>query len=405
VRVLISGASIAGPTAAYWICRAGHSVTVIEHAPGPRTAGGHAVDLFSPALNILDQMGVLSEVLAKETGTTSGTFSAPGLKRPVEADIERFVHTIAERHVEIMRDDLSAILTAATSNDVEYLFGDSVTALSPDTGQISFEHAPPRTFDVIIGADGLHSNVRRLLLGPEEQFSSFLGAYLAVFSLTKMLGLDRRIVAYLDVGRLAATYSARHLHDARAIFLFRTERPLVYDRHDVPGQKNLLRDAFTGLDAQVDRWLEELEQTDAFYFDAITQLSLDTWSRGRVTLVGDAGYCPGAVVGGSTSLAIVGAYVLAGELAQAGNDYARAFSATEREMLAYVRGSRSLARHTARILIPANRAQVWTLIQGTRLVSHLPPVLARAAAGFSNQGLRLADSMKLKDYPWPPDLG
>ncbi|MBT8162406.1 MULTISPECIES: FAD-dependent monooxygenase [Arthrobacter] len=398
MRVLISGASIAGPTAAYWLCRAGHSVTVIERASGPRTTGGHAVDLFTPALNILDRMGVLSEVLARDTGTTSGIFFAPGLKRPLKADIERFIHAISEHHVEIMRDDLSAILTAATGNDVEYLFGDTITALSPDTGEVSFDHAPPRTFDAIIGADGLHSNVRRLVFGAEEQFSSFLGANLAVFSLPKVLGLDRRILAYLDVGRLAATYSARHLSDARALFLFRTESPAAYDRHDVPAQKNLLRAAFTGLDSQVDRWLEELQNTEAFYFDAITQLSLDTWSRGRVTLVGDAGYCPGAVVGGSTSLAIVGAYVLAGELTQASNDYIRAFAAAEREMLAYVQGSRSLARHTARILVPANQAQVWALVHGTRLISRLPAPLARAAARFSNQGLRLADSMKLKDY-------
>lgn len=398
MRILISGVSIAGPTAAYWLAKYGHSVTVVERAPEPRKTGGHAVDLFSPALNVMEQMGVLAQVQAKATGTNRGTFFVPRSKRGVEANIEKFVNAGSDRHVEIMRDDLSEILTAASEGDVEYIFGDSITAVSPHTGEVRFENASPAMFDVIIGADGVHSNVRRLVFGEEEQFSSFLGAYLAVFSLPNYLRLEGRILAFLDVGRLAATYGAKHLNDARALFLFRATQPLAYDRHDVPGQKELLREVFRGLDSNVDRWLEELDTTTAFYFDAITQVAMDTWSRGRVTLVGDAGYCPGAVVGGSTSLAIVGAYVLAGELAEAGRHYEEAFSATEREMAGYVQASRTLARHAAQILIPANRAQIWALIQGTRLISHLPIGLTRALARRWNGGLRLAESMMIKDY-------
>lgn len=122
-------------------------------------------------------------------------------------------------------------------------------------------------------------------------------------------------------------YGARHLGDARALFLFRSERELDYHHRDAPRQKELLRGAFDGLHADVDRWLDELDRTPAFYFDSIAQLRMDTWSRGRVTLVGDAGYCPGPAVGGGgggTSLAVVGAYVLAGELARAGGDHERA---------------------------------------------------------------------------------
>lgn len=398
MRILVSGASIAGPTVAYWLSRHGHSVTVVERAPEPRKAGGHAVDLYRPALEVLDRMGVLNQVQAKATGTNRGTFFVPRSKRGLEANIEKFVNAGSDRHVEIMRDDLSEILTASTEGDVKYIFGDSITFVSPITGEVRFEHAAPAVFDLIIGADGVHSNVRRIVFGEEETFSSFLGAYLAVFSLPNYLRLDGRILACLDVGRLAATYGARTTDDARALFLFRARQPLAYDRHDLPQQKELVRTAFAGLDSRVDRWLEELEGATAFYFDAITQLSMDTWTRGRVTLVGDAGYCPGAVVGGSTSLAVVGAYVLAGELAEAGGHYEQAFSATEHEMGAYVRASRSLARQAAQILIPANRAQVWALVQGTRLVSHLPAGLTRAAARRWNRGLRLAESMTIRDY-------
>ena len=120
--------------------------------------------------------------------------------------------------------------------------------------------------------------------------------------------------------------------------------PLDYDHRDVPRQKDQLRAAFSGMSAEVDRWLDEVERTPTFYFDAITQLELTSWSRGRVTLVGDAGYCPGPAVGGSTSLAVYGAYVLAGEIASARGDHAAAFAGYEATMAEPVLGSRALGQ-------------------------------------------------------------
>ncbi|WIX91288.1 FAD-dependent monooxygenase [Amycolatopsis sp. DG1A-15b] len=397
MRILISGASIAGPVLAYWLTRHGFDVTVVERAPALRKTGGHAVDLFRPAMDITERMGVLPRVEALATGTTRMTVHREGSHRPIRVDLAKVFQATSDRHVEVMRDDLSEIYYDAGRDDVEYLFGDSITGISPD-GEVTFEHARARRFDLVVGADGLHSNVRRLVFGEEAGLTTFIGAYLAVLSLPDARGLDGEAVTHLGAGRTASIYSARHLDEARAVFLFRREEPLDYHHRDVPRQKELLREAFAGMHPQVDGWLAGLDGAGPFYFDSITQLRLDTWSRGRVTLVGDAGYCPGPAVGGSTSLAVLGAYVLAGELAAANGDHERAFAAYEREMGELVRRSRAFAAGAARSLIPASRAGVWALARGGQLVSALPAGVTRAIAKLNTGGVRMHDAMQVKDY-------
>lgn len=397
MRILISGASISGPVLGYWLTRYGFDVTVVERAPALRKTGGHAVDLFRPAMEISEKMGVLPRIEALATGTDTGTIYREGARRPVRVDFTKAVGAASDRHVEIMRDDLSEAYYDAGRDRVEYLFGDSITAISAD-GEVIFEHTAPRRYDVVIGADGLHSNVRRLVFGEDAGRTQFLGGYLAVLSAPKTLAREKEMVIHVGVGRLAGIYTAQPLDDARVLFMFRSKEELEYDYRDALRQKELLRAGFAGMDATVDGWLEELDRAPTFYFDSITQLTLDSWSRGRVTLVGDAGYCPGPAVGGSTSIAVLGAYVLAGELAQANGDYAQAFAAYERQMIDPVRRSRAFARTVAKSLVPGSTAGVWALTRGAQLISMLPAGLTKALARLNAKGVRLYDSMQYKDY-------
>lgn len=397
MRILISGASVAGPVLAYWLSRYGFDVTVVERAPTLRKTGGHAVDLFRPAMEISAKMGVLPRIEALATGTTRLALYREGRPRAANIDLTKIYAASSDRHVEIMRDDLSEIYYDAARDDVEYLFGDSITEIEHD-GTVAFERSEARTFDVIVGADGLHSNVRRLTFGEEAGLTRFLGGYLSVLSAPKALVRAGEMVGHVGVGRFAGIYTADHLDDARVVFLFRRREEPDYDHRDVLRQKELLRDAFTGMHDQVDGWLAEIERTPTFYFDSITQLRTDRWSRRRVTLVGDAGYCPGPAVGGSTSLAVLGAYVLAGELARADGDHLRAFAAYELQMREPVHRSRSFARGAATGIIPGSRAGVWALTRGAQLISAMPGSLSRSLAKLNTKGVRMHDSMPVPDY-------
>ena len=398
--VLISGASVAGPTLAWWLCRSGFTPTVVEQTPALRAGlGGHAVDLFGPAVDVAEQMGILPKVLAARTRTERVTLERPG-RSPVEVDLGQLTAGISERHVEIMRGELASILYQATRDDVEYRFGDSIRTLDQDGNgvEVGFELGPPRRFGLVVGADGLHSGVRRLVFGDEAPFRHWLGGYLGVFSLPNYRELQGRMVAWNAPGKTAAMYPVRQTGQARALFLFRASQELHHDHRDLEQQRRLLREAFAEQAWELPRLLEELEHASDFYFDSISQIRMPSWSRGRVTLVGDAGYCPGPAVGGGTALAVIGAYVLAGELQAAGGDPATAFPSYETELREVVRRFRTIGPTTMKTLIPRTPLQVWLTTQVLRLVPHLPATLQRGLSSFQGRPARALEAVTLRDY-------
>ncbi|WP_421732962.1 FAD-dependent monooxygenase [Cellulomonas sp.] len=396
-RVLISGASVAGPTAAYWLSRHGYAVTVVERMPLDRVrTSGHAVDLFGPAVDVADWMGVLPAVTDRRTRTETLSFQRDG-GRGVDVQLHDMVAGISGKHVEIMRGELASILYEATRSDVEYVFEDSIQSIreQPDAVAVTFERAPADRFDLVIGADGLHSVVRHAVFGPEDQFRRFLGGYLAFAAIPNYLDLRGRMVVWNAPGRAALIYPVHGTTAARAGFLFRRSEELPLDHRDADGQKRLLRHLYGRDGGEVPRLLAETDAADDFYFDSISQIVMDRWTRGRVTLVGDAGYSPGPAVGGGTSIAMIGAYVLAQELARAGREYQAGLRAYEDHMHDVATRARGIGPSIMSTLIPRTRLQVRLIPELIRLVTRLPPSVQRRVVQMQATPARALESVHL----------
>jgi 2-polyprenyl-6-methoxyphenol hydroxylase-like FAD-dependent oxidoreductase len=398
-RVLVSGAGVAGPVTAYWLRRFGCRPTVVERTSELRIGdGGQAVDLFGPALDVLAWMGQKDAVWDARTRTEIVSLIRQG-HPGIDVEAARLAEGVSDRHVEIMRGDLSKIVYDTCGDDVEYIFGDSIRTLH-DTGaevEVSFHHAGPRTFDLVVGADGLHSTTRRLTFGDEHQFLHFLGGYLAVFTVDNYLGLAGRMLAYSDVNRTVALYPVQRQHKVRVLFLLRTSELLVQDRDDVATQRRLLQGLFQDMGWEIPRLLAALEHAEDLYVDSISQIRMDGWSRGRVALVGDAGYSPGPAVGGGTSLAVVGAYVLAAELAAAACDHRHGFRAYQESMADAVRQSQRIGPAVLSTLIPRSRAQVWATAQAVRLLPRLPSPVRRRLTAYGGGPAAMLNGVVLRD--------
>ncbi|MFF4700745.1 FAD-dependent monooxygenase [Streptomyces chattanoogensis] len=403
--VLISGASIAGPALAHWLHRYGFTVTVVERAPELRT-GGYKVDIRGAAVDVAERMGILEDIQRASTDMQTGAYVNGEGKRIATLPADIFGARIG-RDDEIMRGDLARILYDRTRSDVEYLFGDSITAIGPATAEgveVAFERGAPRRFDIVVGADGVHSNVRRLAFGPEERFARHLGSYISAFSLPNELGLDREELYHALPNRLICEYSSAGDPTAKGMMTFRAPR-MTYDHRDRAQQLALLEAAFEGSGGwNVPRLLQAARQAPDFYFDGLQLIEMDRWSSGRVVLLGDAAHCASPASGQGTGMALVGAYVLAGELAAAGGDPAVAFDRYETEMRGYVTANHRLAEKFVTEMNVATRGQIRLRHLMLRILPHMPwkKLVAKKIAEDVQRG---ANAITLKDYAEVPRQG
>jgi len=398
--ILISGAGIAGPALAYWLHRYGFDPTVVERAPWPRS-GGHAVDIRGTAREVVARMGLVAQVRAAGTGARGMAF-VDGTGRPVAkmgADV--FGHSggpVAE--LSIRRTELAAILYDATRDDVEYVFDDAITAVEPDDDgvHIRFEHGEPRRFDLLVGADGVRSNVRQLVFGPDERYLRDLGSYMSLFTAaTEMCHDGWRLMYTVPAGngrpgRTAAIYPQLEPGTALTGFFVRSA-PLQHDRDDIDAQKRIVMGAFEEDGWEVPRMLDAIWDAPDFYFDRTLQVEMDTWSHDRTVLLGDASYCASPMSGIGTSLALVGAYILAGELATADGDHNRAYAVYEQKMRLFVDRAQEFARGAGDGgLMPDSRLQMRLRNQTIRMLRFLPRRLV--GRGMA----KVADTVELDEY-------
>lgn len=356
--VLISGAGVAGPTLAYWLARRGFRPTVVERAQGLRSSGS-PVDVRGPAIPVAEAMGIVPRLRAAATSATRLTFLGAG-SFPMQR--------AGSGAVELPRGDLASILWQAARDDAEFLFDDTITTLTPDRDgvDVTFDRAAPRRFDLIVGADGLHSLTRRLAFGPESEFIRHRGIYVATVGLGRRLESADAVLMYNTPGRAVALHPSRT--QALAAFLFRSPVVDGFDHRDIAQHKRLLTAAFDGVGWMVPELLDRVRAADDLYFDAVSQVRMSRWSRGRVTLLGDAASSL-SLFGEGSSLAMAGAATLARALARHPSDPDLALRGYEAEHRKLVGSRQRYAWFAGALLVPRTRAGLALRNLGIRLAA------------------------------------
>ncbi|KAA8888072.1 FAD-dependent oxidoreductase [Nocardia colli] len=384
--VLISGASIAGPALAYWLNRYGFDVTVVERAPGLRP-GGQAIDFKGKThFTVLERMGILEDIKERRTGTTDTVFVDENGKH-----LAVMSGDFTGGDVEILRGDLAEIMYKRTAEHCEYLFGDSISALTElsDGVYVEFEHGPARTFDLVFGADGIHSRVRKLTFGPEKDFVKYLGHYYCVAGASPWskdaTGPRERVTAYGHnaPGKLAISGGSK----AQQLYMFMSPE-LDYSRDDTATQRRIVEEVYADVNWDVPRMLSEIADFNDFYLDSISQVRMQgAYTKGRVALVGDSAY-GNTLAGFGTGLAVVGAYVIAGELAVADGDYTVAFARYNEIMQGYAKimGNSNAGRFLAPKTGYGIKMRNWFL--GSRMFTLMMKYADKAA-----------NDIDLQDYP------
>ena len=348
---LISGAGITGQAAAFWLRRHGFDVTVVEKARAPRS-GGYPIDIRGTALEVVRRMGLLPRLRDAHVDLRRMTFLHEDGSEVATLAPHAVTGGTAGADLEVRRGDLTGILHAAVRDDVEFRYDESIDTLDQHHGgvDVGFRSGREGSFDVVIGADGMHSRTRELLFGPEERFHRYLGYCFAVFPMANELGLSHETVLWNAPGRSAALYAVADDPEVHAFLNFSVPQPPSQLFRAPGAQRELVAGVFADAGWQVPAMLGALHAADDVFFDAVAQIRMPRWSHGRVTLAGDAAHAPSFLTGQGTSLALVGAYMLARSLGRAGHD--EGFAAYERDTRGFVTANQDLVGTGGATLFP-----------------------------------------------------
>ncbi|GAA3605533.1 FAD-binding domain [Microlunatus ginsengisoli] len=379
VRVLIVGAGIAGPTLAFWLLQAGHQPTLVERAPELRR-GGYLVDFWGAGFDVADRMGIVPELSRRGYVMTEARSVDRGGRRIASVNPSGIMGS-TERYVSIARSDLAAAIYDALEGAVELIVDDTVCALDDDGDRVrvTFENEQPRDFDLVVGADGLHSQVRRLAFGPDQQFEQYQGIVVSVFDVAGYRPRDELVaIMHAEVGFQAVRMSLRD-DVTMVVFTVRHDGRVPLD--SVAEQQELLRERLAGAGWETPSLVEAMPQATTFYFDAVSQIQMPSWTRGRVALVGDAAACPSLLAGQGSALAMIESYVLAAELARADGDHGLAFTRYQKRLAPFLQSKQAAARGLGVAFAPRDRLQL--LVRNTVMRLMGLPKVADLAMGRS----------------------
>jgi 2-polyprenyl-6-methoxyphenol hydroxylase-like FAD-dependent oxidoreductase len=309
-KVLVSGASFAGLSTAYWMNKMGYDVTVVEISPDLKR-GGTPVNIKGNTIDIAHRMGILEQIKANRLHLELCEFKDADDVTVGSMLLREAGETPPDDDLEIERDVLLDILFNKIKNDVTFIFSNSITAIDETANgiQVIFKDGSQHSFNLLFGCDGIHSTVRRLWFGPESDYIHFLGQYFSITIVNKLLIKENTAQFYNvpDKGIMLNAYNNK----TDIIFCFRSDTDIPYDYRNEAQQRAIMAAQFEGESWRSDELMEEVSNSKTFYFDKLCQIKMPSWTKGKVALVGDAAYCASPAAGMGGSLAIDGAAALA----------------------------------------------------------------------------------------------